>query len=62
MSKVGAYRSFYAVYVGPDGREHRLDCATFSGPFNVYRLSEVSRLYGVDSLDRSILLGEHCRS
>ena len=58
MNKVGDYRSFYAVFTGPDGQERRLDCVNFAGPFNAYRLSEKGRLYGVDQLDRSILLGE----
>ncbi len=62
MLPIGNYRSFYTVFIGPDGREQRLDCVGFVGPFNAYRLSEVSRLYGVDALDRSILLGEHFRS
>jgi hypothetical protein len=57
------YRSFYVILTDCEGSITRVDCADFARPFGLYRSCEVggsARLFGVDRLDRSILLGERC--
>jgi hypothetical protein len=55
------YQSFYAVCTARDGFHYRIDCKESGPVFNWYRnlraLGAV-RVFGVDSQDRSILLGE----
>jgi hypothetical protein len=54
------YRSFYIVVTDCDGGAHRFDSNGFSNPFGLYRSIGpgcLCRLFGVDQMDRSILLG-----
>jgi hypothetical protein len=55
------YRSFYVVWRGVAGYVQREDyegVAGFAGAFGRYCALGRAALYGVDSLDRSCLLGE----
>jgi len=57
------YRSFFVVVDGPADLCCRYDYFDFHRAFQIYRScgpARVARLYGVDQLDCSVLLGEHC--
>jgi hypothetical protein len=54
------FRSFYVVYEDSCGGSHRVDSAEFAACFRLYQSHRTARLFGVDRLDRSCLMGERC--